>query len=425
MPLLRRVAQPGRARCSVNDLLIETEPDGDDDDDMVIVRREALDKLADGLNELAEALARIAREHTSCQPPKPGRPLTPERESSARHTARVMVEHSTEPIAALATIWRTGRTYRDGMLRFDHFLAVASVDPFTMTADDAQLPEDVLEHFFRWLSEAGYSRSAVETYLGGAKAFWRFATAKRLVPPRFSYDAMRAGLAMVMGKHKVRSPRIDPRLPLIVTHVDELALPNPDHRCGIARLELLRDRALLHVLFYSGMRLAEVASLTRHDVQDGWAHEALVIGKGDKERNVFFGDDAQQAIRAYLTARADNLVPLFLRHDNHRGRPGTNGEHWRLSPQSVWAIVKRYAKIVGVTATPHHFRHLKASTLLNRGASLSEVQDVLGHASPDTTKAIYAHYTPKFLRDAVEKYSATPAELVAELEVEQARRRGA
>jgi site-specific recombinase XerD len=67
---------------------------------------------------------------------------------------------------------------------------------------------------------------------------------------------------------------------------------------------------------------------------------------------------------------------------------------------------------------------LKASTLLNRGASLSEVQDVLGHSSPETTKQIYAHMTPKVLRDAVEKYSATPAELVAELEAEQERRRG-
>ena len=83
-----------------------------------------------------------------------------------------------------------------------------------------------------------------------------------------------------------------------------------------------------------------------------------------------------------------------------------------------------YANELGIKATPHSFRHLKASTLLNRGASLSEVQDVLGHSSPLTMKSIYAHYTPKFLREAVQRYSATPAELVAELEAEQERRRG-
>jgi site-specific recombinase XerD len=319
---------------------------------------------------------------------------------------------------------RTASTYKDGCLRFDHFLAVAGIDPFTMTADDAQLPEDVLEHFFRWMVESGYSRGTLEVYLGGVKAFWRFATAKRYVPPRFSYDAMRGGLAMIMGKHKVRSPRIDARLPLIVTHVDNLPLPPDSDPWGhMRRLEVLRDRALLHVFFYSGMRRAEVASLNRQDVQDGWAHDALVIGKGDKERNVFFGDEAQAAIRAYLQARNDDVVPLWLRHDNHRGQPGPGGERWRLSLQSIWGIVKAYGEAVGVKATPHHFRHLKASTLLNRGASLAEVQDVLGHSSPETTKSIYAHYTPKYLRAAVEKYSASPAELVAELEAEQERRR--
>jgi site-specific recombinase XerD len=316
---------------------------------------------------------------------------------------------------------RTGSTYTDALKRFDRFLAAAGVDPFVETAE--VLPADVLEHFFRWLHEAGYSRSSVQTYTSGLKAFFRFAVAKRMVPPHLSYELIREGLRQVMGKQQYRSPRIDPRLALILTYVDSLPLPEASERKGIRRLELLRDRALLHVLFFSGMRRAEVASLTRRDVQDGWARDALVIGKGDRERNVFFGEEAQRAIRAYLVARNDALDPLWLRHDNRRGTPGQDGEHWRMSPQTVWSTVKDYARAVGVSASPHHFRHLKASTLLNRGASLSEVQDVLGHANPSTTKLIYAHYTPKFLRAAVEKYSATPAELVAELEAEQARRR--
>jgi site-specific recombinase XerD len=81
----------------------------------------------------------------------------------------------------------------------------------------------------------------------------------------------------------------------------------------------------------------------------------------------------------------------------------------------VWAIVKRYARAVGVPATTHHFRHSKASVLLNRGASLSEVQDILGHASPETTKRIYAHYQVEHLREAFDRYSASAEELVAEL----------
>ena len=77
---------------------------------------------------------------------------------------------------------------------------------------------------------------------------------------------------------------------------------------------------------------------------------------------------------------------------------------------------------MGVPATTHHFRHSKASVLLNRGASLSEVQDILGHASPDTTKRIYAHYQTQHLREAFDRYSASAEELVAELPAQRAQR---
>lgn len=351
-----------------------------------------------------------------------GAPVTLPRALAVRQDYPTVAEAEGLFLASIRTYPpRTVDTYRSGMQRFDHFLSVAGIDPFTMTADEAQLPEDVLEHFYRWLYDAGYSRGSIDTYIGGAKAFWRFVTAKRLVPPRFSYDAMRDGLRMTMGKHRVRTPRIDPNLPRIVTYVDELPLLPLEQWDGAARLTLLRDRALLHVLFYSGMRRAEVASLNRGDVLDGTAREALITGKGDKERLAWFDADSLAAIRAYLEARADNQRPLFLRHDNRRGAPGPAGERWRLSLQSVWGIVKTYAAAVGVTATPHHFRHLKASTLLNRGASLSEVQDVLGHASPLTTKQIYAHYQPQVLRAAVERYSASADDLVAELDTSQGR----
>jgi site-specific recombinase XerD len=164
------------------------------------------------------------------------------------------------------------------------------------------------------------------------------------------------------------------------------------------------------------MRRDEVSRLDRFDVQDGWGDRALITGKGEKERVVFFDATTQAAIRAYLEARNDTLAPLFLRHDNHRGRSaGHGGERWRLSPQSVWGVVKHYARSVGVQATTHHFRHSKASVLLNRGAALSEVQDILGHASPETTKRIYAHYQTQHLRDAFDRYSASAEELVAEL----------
>ena len=170
------------------------------------------------------------------------------------------------------------------------------------------------------------------------------------------------------------------------------------------------------------MRREEVANLTRADVQDGHAREALITGKGSKERLVFFDDQALAAIRAYLEARADRLPPLFLRHDLGRGRQaGPGGRRWRLSPKGVWDVVKRYAAVVGVEATTHDFRHAKASVMLNRGAKLSEVQDILGHASPETTKKIYAHYEVSHLRDVFDRYSATAEELADSLDDAEAR----
>ena len=81
----------------------------------------------------------------------------------------------------------------------------------------------------------------------------------------------------------------------------------------------------------------------------------------------------------------------------------------------MWNVVKRYARGAGVQASPHAFRHDKASLLLNQGAKLSEVQDLLGHASPETTKKIYAHYETGHLRAAFDRYSATVAEAAREV----------
>ena len=307
---------------------------------------------------------------------------------------------------------RTASTYRTALGRFHEFLDARGLDHTALTTDAFE--PDVLERFYTWLVRV-YGRDdrfTVVTYVAGVRAMFRFLARRRLLPPSLSFEELRDNLREVLGRTPYKTPRIDRRLAMIVTHVDGLELPFATDQGGRARLELLRDRALIRTLFATGMRREEVASLDREDVQDGHARQAIVTGKGDKERIVFFDEPALAAVRAYLEARADRHAPLFLRHDKGRGRPGPGGRRYRLSPQSVWGVVKKYATAVGVTASTHDFRHAKASVMLNRGAKLSEVQDILGHASPETTKRIYAHYEISHLRDVFDRFSATADELV-------------
>lgn len=308
----------------------------------------------------------------------------------------------------------TAGTYATCLRRFEDFLAERGVPPDGVRTD--ALAEDVLERFHTWLVRDGAvgSRATVATYVAGARAFLRFLARRKWLSPVVSFEAIRSNAREAMGRGSYRTPRVDRRLPLIVTYVNSLTLPAAP---GAERLhlDLLRDKALIRTLFCTGMRRQEASSLNRSDLDDGWSAQALITGKGNKERVIFFDEHTLTAIRAYLEARNDLFTPLFIRHDRARGRPRLGGSNYRLSSRSVWQTVKQYAKLAGVRATTHDFRHAKASTLLNRGAKLSEVQDILGHASPDTTKRIYAHYEVSHLRDAFDRFSATPEELVAAL----------
>jgi site-specific recombinase XerD len=309
---------------------------------------------------------------------------------------------------------RTPQVYATGIDRFFEYLRERGLDPDSPALCTEDLPRDAVERFYGWLVRR-YGRAARAThatYLAGVRAFYRYLERNDWTPPGVTMERVRAGLREVMGRAPgYKTPRIDSGLPQIVLYVDSLPLPGGGGAAAQRkRLELLRDRALIRTLYCTAMRRAEVASLNRTDVEDGRADQALITGKGDKERVVFFDEDTLRAVRAYLAARGDHYVPLFIRHNQGRGAPGPRGANLRISTKTVWQIVKDYANAVGVNASPHAFRHDKASVLLNRGAKLSEVQDILGHASPETTKKIYAHYETAHLREAFDRFSVRPEE---------------
>jgi len=160
----------------------------------------------------------------------------------------------------------------------------------------------------------------------------------------------------------------------------------------------MRDKAILELLFSTGLRVSEMASLNCDSINLN-RREFSVIGKGQKERIVFLSDSAVEWLEKYLGARKDTFKPLFVRFQG-RVDPSDNGEAMRLTSRSIERIVEKYVKLVGlsVKATPHTLRHNFATDLLINGADIRSVQEMLGHSNIATTQ-IYTHVTNKHLRD--------------------------
>lgn len=172
----------------------------------------------------------------------------------------------------------------------------------------------------------------------------------------------------------------------------------------IATLQGLRDKAILELLFSTGLRVSELTSLSMDDV-DLQRDEFSVRGKGDKVRVVFISDSARNAVKRYLKNRKDMDDAMFVQCGKNVEKAKVENKDLRLTPRSIQRIIKKYAVLAGITrkVTPHIIRHSFATDLLSNGADLRSVQALLGHANISTTQ-VYTHVTDKHLRDIHKKY---------------------
>jgi site-specific recombinase XerD len=172
----------------------------------------------------------------------------------------------------------------------------------------------------------------------------------------------------------------------------------------------LRDLAILELLFSAGLRVSELTSLNRDQINLERG-EFVVRGKGRKVRPVFLSAEATEVLGIYLKTRADDEVPLFVNFAGKSTLHEKEAENRRLTPRSVQRMIRKYARAAGITKDvhPHTLRHSFATDLLMNGADLRSVQSLLGHADISTTQ-IYTHVTDQHLKEVHRKFHGRSAD---------------
>lgn len=171
----------------------------------------------------------------------------------------------------------------------------------------------------------------------------------------------------------------------------------------------LRDRAIIELLFSSGLRVSELVNLNIDHINTK-KREFMVRGKGQKDRPVFISESTSQHVENYLNARNDSLPPLFISYSKNN-KTTNSGDYRRLSPRSIQRIINKYTRLAGITkhVSPHTMRHSFATDLLMNGADIRSVQAMLGHSSISTTQ-VYTHVTDQHLYEVHKKFHSDTKE---------------
>lgn len=203
-----------------------------------------------------------------------------------------------------------------------------------------------------------------------------------------------------LAPDKIELPKVH-RKQVTFLHYDEVI--RLTEQIDIATENGLRDRAILELLFSSGLRVSELVNLNRDHINTK-RREFMVRGKGQKDRPVFISQAASDWVDRYLDSRQDTLAPLFISYSRNV-ETDTSGDYRRLTARSIQRMVSKYARLAGITkhVSPHTMRHSFATDLLMNGADLRSVQSMLGHSNIATTQ-IYTHVTDAHLKDVYEKF---------------------
>ncbi len=272
----------------------------------------------------------------------------------------------------------TVSAYRNDLTQFYEYI----LQPGPMQVEDGwtSLTRDCLISYILHLKEREYASATVARKVAAVKSFCHF--------------LLRTGVITEDPAAELDSPKVKKRLPQTLSPEDVVRLLDEPTKQGKTP-KALRDRALLEVLYATGMRVSELAKLTIDDV-DMQAGTVRCVGKGDKERVMPLYPEALEILQDYI----ENGRPALLGRDRQQHALFLNPRGEQLTRQGLWLIIKHYAKELGIAdrVTPHTLRHSFATHMLNGGAGLREVQKLLGHANISTTQ-IYTHVSRDRLRE--------------------------
>jgi integrase/recombinase XerD len=272
--------------------------------------------------------------------------------------------------------------YRNDLQQFMRFLMEESSGKTAVSSWPGVSRQDLIAFILYLKNEREYSSATVARKVAAVKSFFHYMLTDRLITedPSATLD----------------SPKVRKYLPKAITREEvDMLLTAP---AAIDSARGRRDRAILELLYATGMRVSEVVSLDVGDV-DPASGTVRCLGKANKERVIPIYDRAIRAVEEYLERARLQLLKkpdqkaLFL---NHRGN--------RLTRQGLWLIIKRYVEELGIKTpiTPHTLRHSFATHLLNGGADLRNVQELLGHANISTTQ-VYTQVSSDRLRSVYDQ----------------------
>lgn len=280
----------------------------------------------------------------------------------------------------------TLRNYASDLQQFYDFLAPAEATTGKRNEPDlAQIDHLTIREWLATLHSAQKKKASVARKLAALRTFFQF--------------LVREGVVEMNPAKLVSTPRLEKKLPVHLSIEDAIRfIETPDTETDLGK----RDRAILELLYATGVRVSELTKLDLHDVDFG-NKLIRVTGKRRKERIVPFGDEARQAVQNYLAVRENLLLsaPVTLREPEELF---LNYQGTRITTRSVGRLVEKYIKIcAGMhNISPHALRHSFATHLLDSGADLRDIQELLGHARLSTTQ-IYTHVSMEKLIDVYDK----------------------